>query len=821
VVLDESAMTDTASLAAIHARVDAAGAKLLLVGDHRQLAAAGAGGAMNLIAASGARYELAEARRFNQEWEREASLRLRAGDETVLRDYHQHGRLLGSGTAEQAEDSAARAWLGDTLAGRRSLLIVDTNEQAARVSAAIRAEFVRLGQVEESGVALGLQGTVAGVGDLVEARKLDWTIAGYEGNRRHAINREHYRIQAVRADGALEVAVVEGRTPEGDVLGERLVLPPAYVAQHLALGYASTVNAAQGGTVDSTHTVVTGRTGPAALYVGMSRGRDDNTAHVATLVGVEDPAQGNDTHTLHREPIAVLARILDTADLADVANRSAVATATEAATQAGSVRTAAELLADAAQLAATERTATWLDQLADTGAITGPQRARIAAEDGAASLTRILRRAELAGQDPRQVLCDAVADRPLDGARNTTNVLYSRIADERRFDPVGESWADWTPRVENPEWQRYLDTLAAAADERVEQLGRAAASEQPAWAVEALGPVPVDGQERVEWQRQVGAVAAYREMAGHDDPAEALGPAPKPGQVEAYAAYCAAWRVLGRPEIDREELELSNGQLRMRIRANDREAAWAPRYVANELAGTRQAAAAHRHTAALRAAEATAATDPDQRARLAGEGADAAALAETLDARAAELQQLDDARSRWLAHTAGTRAAADRSTIELAARHVDDDAEEQRVTAEQWLAAHRAADELEDPHRDITDTDMTELANEHEPAPADIREQDRHVAEPPVADIRDVAAAEPPPVDEDAVRVPDAAETSAAIDRAQRGLAEIHAREAAEEREAAEHRAEDLSRWHDADQPLDETDAEDHAMSAYDEAGMP
>ena len=92
-------MTDTAALAAIHATCDAAGAKLLLVGDHRQLAAVGAGGGMDLLADAGARYELAEARRFTHEWEREASLRLRDGDETVLRDYHKHGRLLDAGTA--------------------------------------------------------------------------------------------------------------------------------------------------------------------------------------------------------------------------------------------------------------------------------------------------------------------------------------------------------------------------------------------------------------------------------------------------------------------------------------------------------------------------------------------------------------------------------------------------------------------------------------------------------------------------------------------------------------------------------------------------
>ena len=51
VVVDESAMADTAALAAIHRHVDAAGAKLLLVGDHRQLAAVGAGGGMDLLAA--------------------------------------------------------------------------------------------------------------------------------------------------------------------------------------------------------------------------------------------------------------------------------------------------------------------------------------------------------------------------------------------------------------------------------------------------------------------------------------------------------------------------------------------------------------------------------------------------------------------------------------------------------------------------------------------------------------------------------------------------------------------------------------------------
>ena len=158
---------------------------------------------MDLVAAAGPSYELAEARRFREGWEAQASLRLREADQSVLGEYHQHGRILDGGTREQAERSAARAWLADTLTGRRALLIVDTNEQAARISAQLRAELVRLGGVTEAGVPLGLQGTYAAPGDLIQARHNAWHLAGYEGNRRGPLNRDHYRVIETRPDGGL------------------------------------------------------------------------------------------------------------------------------------------------------------------------------------------------------------------------------------------------------------------------------------------------------------------------------------------------------------------------------------------------------------------------------------------------------------------------------------------------------------------------------------------------------------------------------------------------------------------------------------------
>ena len=75
--------------------------------------------------------------------------------------------------------------------------------------------------------------------------------------------------------------------------------------------------------------------------------------------------------------------------------RSGLAEATEAAADNEAIRTPAELLADAAELATAGRTARWLGDLVGSGTRTENQRARIAAEDGAPTLARLLRRAEL------------------------------------------------------------------------------------------------------------------------------------------------------------------------------------------------------------------------------------------------------------------------------------------------------------------------------------------------------------------------------------------------------------------------------------------
>ncbi len=134
-------------------------------------------------------------------WEGPASLRLRDGDTTVVGEYAKHGRLVDAGTVEQAEQAAARAWLTDTLNGRDALIVVGSNAAAARLSNQLRAELVRLGRVAEQGVPLGTgptrsewRGTVAGVGDLVQARRNAWHLEGWSANPEAPVNRQTYRV---------------------------------------------------------------------------------------------------------------------------------------------------------------------------------------------------------------------------------------------------------------------------------------------------------------------------------------------------------------------------------------------------------------------------------------------------------------------------------------------------------------------------------------------------------------------------------------------------------------------------------------------------
>lgn len=83
-------------------------------------------------------------------------------------------------------------------------------------------------------------------------------------------NRDTWTVVFVEPDGHLHLS--NGRS-------ERVV-DPAYARRHVEHAYATTVYGAQGDTAPETHLAMGEHTGAASAYVGMTRGREHNTAHL-------------------------------------------------------------------------------------------------------------------------------------------------------------------------------------------------------------------------------------------------------------------------------------------------------------------------------------------------------------------------------------------------------------------------------------------------------------------------------------------------------------------------------------------------------------
>ena len=270
-VIDEASQLSTADLALIGEAAQQAGARIVATGDTAQLGAVEAGGMFRLLAQEVPAAELHEVRRFDAAWEREASIRLRDGDLAAAAAYDRHGRIRGA-DAEAAYDRAATMWLADHLRGKDVLLLAGSNAEAAGLSRRVQAKLTQLGTVGPPQAPLS-DGNHAGVGDLVRAR-LNTKI---DADGRQLTNRDILEVTAFRGPGA----EVRRQRPDG-TWTRPFRVPRAYLADHAELAYAGNVHVAQGRTVDTAHLLVTGTLSRQALYVGMTRGRQANTAHVVT-----------------------------------------------------------------------------------------------------------------------------------------------------------------------------------------------------------------------------------------------------------------------------------------------------------------------------------------------------------------------------------------------------------------------------------------------------------------------------------------------------------------------------------------------------------
>lgn len=327
VIVDEASMVGTPDLKKLLACAVAARAKIVPVGDPYQLAPVKKRGGMfeNLCDDLPWSQRLGEVWRMRDPVERDASLALRNGRGKRLKHavgwYRNHGRLNTGDPIAMATD-ATNAYIEARAAGKDAAIICDRWEIADAINLKLHAHYTKEG-AESVAVARDKSTQYTPtvrvardqdvcVGDIIISRNNDITIDVAPGPQ----HKRGDQVDQVRNGNRWQVVSVDPKT--GRLFAERLtdkgraVFEGEYLREHITLGYATTLHAAQGITVGNSttqgaaFTVMADQATRAMAYVGTSRAKDENHVYIyQPITGEHDHEHGrvvagDDIHTLRR-----------------------------------------------------------------------------------------------------------------------------------------------------------------------------------------------------------------------------------------------------------------------------------------------------------------------------------------------------------------------------------------------------------------------------------------------------------------------------------------------------------------------------------------
>ena len=269
-VVDEAGMIGSRQMERLLSAAQAAGAKVVLVGDPEQLQAIEAGAAFRAIAERVGAAEITEVRRQRTAWQQQATRELATGrTEAALARYEAARMVQGHATLDDAKAAVVAGWD----AARQA------NPDARQIMLAYRRDDVR----DLNARARAVRQAAGELGD-------DYRVQTERGARDFAAGDRVYFLRNERSLGVKNgtlgtVARIEGHVPgQGVRLMVRLDDGRAVGFDvkdyaHIDHGYAATVHKSQGVTVDRTHVLASSHMDRHAAYVGLSRHRERVDLH--------------------------------------------------------------------------------------------------------------------------------------------------------------------------------------------------------------------------------------------------------------------------------------------------------------------------------------------------------------------------------------------------------------------------------------------------------------------------------------------------------------------------------------------------------------
>jgi Ti-type conjugative transfer relaxase TraA len=269
VMVDEAAMIDTRNMAMLTAHAHAAGAKLILVGDDRQLSSIERGGMFGVLKDRYGAAELAEVRRQHKNDDRRAAELMAEGNfHDALVRYDDKGAIHWTRTQDQARAALVAQWAKDNAAdpSKSRFVFAYTNADVSQLNRDIRQVRKEAGQLEQQDHGFGTKHGRAefSAGDRVQFTGTDKPRGLYNG--------QAGTVQAI--DGSKFTVRLDGR-------GNRAVEFDAKEFQDFRLGYAGTIYRGQGRTLDQTYLYHSEHWRSAAGYVALTRHRDKAELFVA------------------------------------------------------------------------------------------------------------------------------------------------------------------------------------------------------------------------------------------------------------------------------------------------------------------------------------------------------------------------------------------------------------------------------------------------------------------------------------------------------------------------------------------------------------